>query len=269
MNKSNLKIDILQLNHLLNARKITTKQIFIKKKSLFKKIILNKNFMANNAEIKFLEKKLSIPLQKIKIKDKLPDYIYWSFSKIKKTKRPINRDGIHFYNYYSLPTPPEFIGPVILDILCPKNIMPKLNNGHLEQAITVNLGPSDIYGRWGVKKNKLNFSKMKFNSNRKNPWIIGDSYVEPAYCPHSYSLVTDSGSQILSYTAKSPIEKFVKNLNNSSPEGFKNVIKDLNLHAKVLNLDLIENYQNIKFGVVTARAFKPLQFMFEFFSKKK
>ena len=49
----------------------------------------------------------------------------------------------------------------------------------------------------------------------------------------------------------------------------KNVIKDLSLHAQVLNSDLTENYQNIEFGVVTARAFKPLKFMFEFFSKKK
>ena len=33
----------------------------------------------------------------------------------------------------------------------------KLNNGHLEQAITVNLGPGDIYGRWGenIKKKRI------------------------------------------------------------------------------------------------------------------
>ena len=227
MNKSNLKIDILKLNHFLNARKITKKQILSKKKSLHKKIVLNKNFIATSGEIDFLSKKISIPLEKIKFKQELPDYIYWNFDKIKKTKRPINRNGIHFYNYYSLPTPPEFIGPVILDILCPKNIMPKLNNGHLEQAITVNLGPSDIFGRWGVKKNKVNFSKMQFNSSKKNSWIIGDTYVEPAYCPHSYSRAEDTGSQILSYTAKSPIEKFVKSLNNCSKETFGNLIKDL------------------------------------------
>ena len=45
--------------------------------------------------------------------------------------------------------------------------MPKLNNGHLEQAITVNLGPSDIFGRWGLKKNRVNFAKMRFNSSKK------------------------------------------------------------------------------------------------------
>ena len=182
MTIENLEVDILKLNHFLNARKITTKQILSKNKSLYKKLVVNKNFKPNKNEIKFLEKKIIIPLSNISVKKKLPDYIFWNYKKIKKTKRSINRDGIHFYNYYSLPTPPEYIGPVILDILCPKNKMPKLNNGHLEQAITVNMGPGDINGRWGLKKNKTNFSIMKFNSNKKNNWIIGDTYVEPSYC---------------------------------------------------------------------------------------
>ena len=65
-----------------------------------------------------------------------------------------------FYNYYSLPIPEGFVGPVILDILCPKNKLPKLNNGHLEQAITINLGNSDIYGRWGKKLIKIISQKL-------------------------------------------------------------------------------------------------------------
>ena len=157
MTIENLEVDILKLNHFLNARKITTKQILSKNKSLYKKLVVNKNFKPNKKEIKFLEKKIIIPLSNISVKKKLPDYIFWNYKKIKKTKRSINRDGIHFYNYYSLPTPPEYIGPVILDILCPKNKMPKLNNGHLEQAITVNMGPGDINGRWGLKKIKKIF----------------------------------------------------------------------------------------------------------------
>ena len=94
--------------------------------------------------------------------------------------------------------------------MCPKNRLPKLNNGHLEQAITINLGKSDIYGHWGKGKNSTNFSKIKFNNTSLNPWIISDTYVEPTYCPHSYSRATDNNSQILSYTAKSPLEKLVK-----------------------------------------------------------
>ena len=38
MNKNNLRIDILKLNHFLNARQITKKQIFVKNKSLHKKL---------------------------------------------------------------------------------------------------------------------------------------------------------------------------------------------------------------------------------------
>jgi len=121
-------IDILKLNHWLNARKITKKYIYNKKKSLSIKINKNINFRATKDEIRFIKNEIFIPLEKIRFEEKLPDYIFWSSEKIKSTKRPINRDGIHFYNYYSLPTPPGFIGPVILDILCPKNKMPKLNN---------------------------------------------------------------------------------------------------------------------------------------------
>ena len=43
---------------------------------------------------------------------------------------------------------------------------------------------------------------------------------------HSYSRAEDVGSQILSYTAKSPIEKFVKSLNNSSAETYENLVNE-------------------------------------------
>ena len=84
------------------------------------------------------------------------------------------RDGIHFYNYYTLPSPKGFKSPVILDILCPYNKIPKLNNGHLEQAITINLGPGNIYGRWGkdIKKKKI-FQKIEFN-NKNDKWVVGE-----------------------------------------------------------------------------------------------
>ena len=210
----NIKIDHIKLNHWLNARKTTLSQFLLKNKSLKKKINLKKNFLINNRDASIIEKFLNISIKSIEKKARIPEYIFWKKEKILRTKRPINRDGIHFYNYYSLPAPDGFIGPVILDILCPKNKLPKLNNGHLEQAITVNLGPEDIFGRWGKKKNKLNFSKIKYNKSNKHTWVIGDTYVEPAYCPHSYSRATDNNSRILSYTSKSPIEKLVKQLNN-------------------------------------------------------
>ena len=243
-NEKLIVIDIIKLNHWLNARKITLP--FIKKriKSLANKLSIKKDFKINQKELDFINQELSIPTEKIRVLDKIPDYIYMSKTKVEKTKRPIMRDGIHFYNYYSLPIPNGFVGPVILDILCPRNKLPKLNNGHLEQAITINLGESDIYGRWGKNKSKINFSKIKFNSSKVNPWIIGDTYVEPTYCPHSYSRATSYNSQILSYTAKSPLEKLVKNLNNWSIKNYANLMK--NIRSKDARSDILKLYLNNK-----------------------
>ena len=250
MSQKKIIIDFIKLNHWLNARKITTKLIDKKQKTLAKKLSLKKNFSISPRELDFINTNLSIPTEKIEVQNKIPDYILWTKSKIDKTKRPINRDGIHFYNYYSLPIPNGFVGPVILDILCPKNKLPKLNNGHLEQAITINLGNSDIYGRWGKKKNKVNFSKIKYNNSSKNPWIIGDTYVEPTYCPHSYSRATEYNSQILSYTAKSPLEKFIKNLNNWSKSNYENLIKNIkskNPRVSILKLYLDNKGVDLKY----------------------
>ena len=236
MNNTKILVDNVKFNYWLNLRKITVNQLIKKKSSLKNKINTKKNFTINNVEIEFIQDYLKVSKDNILFKNDLPKYIFWSRETIEKTKRSINRSGIHFYNYYSLPTPKNFVGPVILDILCPKNKFPDLNNGHLEQAITVNLGPEDIYGRWGKLRKKDNFSKIKANNSGKNSWIIGDTYVEPTFCLHSYSRATNLNSQILSYTAKSPIDKFVKNLNLWSNESYKNFIKylDMNNNASVL-----------------------------------
>lgn len=245
-----IMIDFLKLNHWLNVRKITNSYISKNIKSLSDKINKKKNFNINQKELHFLNQKLLIPTEKIILKEKIPDYIYWTFAKIKKTKRSIKRDGIHFYNYYTLPVPLGYVGPVILDILCPKDKLPKLNNGHLEQAITINLGPSDIYGRWGKKKNKDNFSKIKFNKTSIHPWIVGDTYLEPTYCPHSYSRATTKNSQILSYTAKSPLEKLFKNFNNWKSNSFLNFIKYINspdIRRSILMFYLSNNGYDFKY----------------------
>ena len=248
--KNKIIIDFLKLNHWINARKITNYFLKKKHKKLSQKIKSKKNFIATPTELEFINNDLLIPTEKIIFKKNIPDYLFWSKNKIEKTKRPIMRDGMHFYNYYSLPIPEGFVGPVILDILCPKKKLPKLNNGHLEQAITINLGNSDIYGRWGKKINKNNFSKIKFNDTHKNSWIIGDTYVEPTYCPHSYSRATKMNSKILSYTAKSPLEKFIKNLNGWSDERYSKLIKNLKLYdfrASILNFYLNNHGIEIKY----------------------
>ena len=93
-----------------------------------------------------------------------PSFIYNSKETIEKTKRPIKRGGIHYYNYYTLPSPKGYVAPVLIDILCPKNKLPVLNNGHLEHAITINLGPGNIYGRWGENiKKKIEMGKDIFD----------------------------------------------------------------------------------------------------------
>lgn len=270
MQNNHIIIDFIKLNHWLNARKITNIYISKKLKTLSKKLKLKKNFKISNKELNFLNSTLSIPTDKIVSQNKLPDYIYWSKSKIDKTKRPIMRDGIHFYNYYSLPIPKGFIGPVILDILCPKNIIPKLNNGHLEQAITVNLGNSDIYGRWGKTKNNINFSKIKFNDTKKNSWIIGDTYVEPTYCPHSYSRATDKNSQILSYTAKSPLEKFLNNLNSLGKSSYLNMIQNLKVkNSRTSILKLYLNNRGINLNYLSKLLNKKIKKLDQIISDKK
>ena len=227
-----IDVDVVKINHWLNARKVTLIQIKEKKRDLYNKIKKKKNFSISIKDLNFLEKYLNIQQDDILLKKKLPDFIYFSKKKILSTKRPIKRDGIHFYNYYTLPSPQGFKSPVILDILCPYNKLPKLNNGHLEQAITVNLGPGDIYGRWGQNiKKKGNFSIIKSNKS-KNNWIVGDTYLEPTYLAHSYSLVNKTPSQILSYTAKSQLQKFSENSNIWPNQSYKNMIKAMTKYGQ-------------------------------------
>ena len=250
MESNHKKVDIIKINHWLNVRKITLQHLKKSIRSLYFKIKKKKNFKANQKELNFINSNLLISTEKILKTNNLPDYILMTKKAIDKTKRPIQRDGIHFYNYYSLPVPNGYVGPVILDILCPKDKLPKLNNGHLEQAITVNLGNSDIFGRWGERKNKENFSKIKFNSSKKNNWIVGDTYVEPTYCPHTYSRATNKNSQILSYTAKSPLEKLIRNLNSCSEENYKNFLKKIDfnkIRSSVLNLYLNNKGISLKY----------------------
>jgi 2-hydroxyethylphosphonate dioxygenase len=135
------------------------------------------------------------------------------------TCRPVQRDGIHFYNYYTMAAPPGRVAPVILDILCPPGRLPALNNGHLEPAITVNLGPGDIHGRWGAELTPATWSVLAANTG-DDRWITGDSYVEPSYRPHSYSLATDRPARIVSYTGQSNLAPLVEEVDGWSEPAF-------------------------------------------------
>ena len=48
---------------------------------------------------------LSIQVSDILKNPETPSFIYSSKKDLENTKRPIKRDGIHFYNYYTLPSP--------------------------------------------------------------------------------------------------------------------------------------------------------------------
>jgi transcriptional regulator with XRE-family HTH domain len=145
---------------------------------------------------------------------------------LQATCRPVQRDGIHFYNYYTMVAPPGRIAPVILDILCPATRLPALNNGHLEPAITVNLGPGDIRGRWAKKLTPDTWSVLAANDS-DDRWITGDSYVEPSYCPHSYALATDRPARIVSYTGQSNLAALVEELNSWSRSAFAACVEAL------------------------------------------
>ena len=147
-----------------------------------------------------------------------------SGDELRRTVRPIQRDGIHFYNYYTMAAPPGRVAPVILDILCPADRLPALNNGHLEPAITVNLGPGDIHGRWGEEIGPDTWQVLQANGGGDG-WIVGDSYVEPSYRPHSYSLASSRPARIVSYTGQSNIAALVAEFNSWSAPAFDNFVE--------------------------------------------
>jgi 2-hydroxyethylphosphonate dioxygenase len=135
------------------------------------------------------------------------------------TKRLVRRDGIDFYNYYTLAAADGRVAPVVLDILCPPGRVPALNQGHLEPAITVNLGPGDIHGRWGVELTPLNWQVLAANTGADR-WITGDSYVEPSFCPHTYSLVDGTPARIVSYTGVSNLSGLLEEVNDWPEDRF-------------------------------------------------
>lgn len=158
---------------------------------------------------------------------------------LRASRRPIQRDGIHFYNYYSMAGRPGQVAPVVLDILCPQDCLPALNNGHLEPAITVNLGPGDIHGRWGEELDEATWGVLEANRGAEG-WITGDSYVEPSFCPHSYSLCSRTPARIVSYTAESQLAPLIKEINDWPDHAFAALLELLPeaSPAQVLRVEL-------------------------------
>lgn len=162
---------------------------------------------------------LDIELEHLAVDALLPLAVHRPAASSEAERRTVRRDGIDFYVYYSLAAPRGHVAPVILDILCPSDRLPQLNQGHLEPAITVNLGPGDINGRWGPDLSPDTWSPLRANAGRDR-WITGDSYVEPAFCPHTYSLAGAQPARILSYTGASTLADLVDRTNTWPDQSF-------------------------------------------------
>ncbi len=238
--KKNNSVDPLKIIHWLNVRKSTFDVLnsYLKDKINF--VVNKENLDELDAfSLEKIAEFLDVPKKALITDKSVPSYIHHTKSQIEKTKRPINRGGIHFYNYYTLPSPHGYVAPVLIDILCPKNKMPTLNNGHLEPAITVSLGPNDIYARFAKKKNKLTFLKFKINHDKKTDWIVGSSYFEPSYCLHTYSRATNGPGKILSYTTKSNLESLLNSkLNDDSFENFATSLENKKPNRVMLKEDI-------------------------------
>ncbi|MAV76788.1 MAG: hypothetical protein CMG02_00350 [Candidatus Marinimicrobia bacterium] len=266
--KMSNRVDGIKLNHWLNVRKTSLDVLNKHLSSYINYQITFENLdQLDDHAINQIVKFLSIPKDFIQKSENIPAFIFSSKEQMQKTKRPIRRGGIHYYNYYTLPSPKGYVAPVLIDILCPKEKMPVLNNGHLEPAITVSLGPNDIYARFAKKINKTNFVKFRINPDPKTNWVVGSNYYEPSYCLHTYSRATDKPGKILSYTTKSNIESlFDSKLNSNS---FKNLGKNIDAekpNRSFLLQDILNRGYDLE--AISKKTKISLKKMKKYFSKK-
>lgn len=243
------RIDKIKFNHWLNIRKTSLDVL-----NDMLRGVLNYEIKLDNLDklddhaIHKITEILKIKKNDLTQSNEVPTYIYNSKQQIKKSKRPIKRGGIHFYNYYTLPSPEGYVAPVLIDILCPKNKLPTLNNGHLEPAITVSLGPNDIYARFAKKINDITFLKFRVNPDKKTDWVVGSNYYEPSYCLHTYSRATDKPGMILSYTTRSNLENlFNSKLSQNSFKNFKKQINSQKPERSFLKQDLTDKGYSLEY----------------------
>ena len=235
------QIDEVKLNHWLNIRKTTFEVLndYLAGK-INSKISKNNLKELDQFSIEKIAEVLRIPTSYLLKEEDVPVFLFQTKEEIKKTRRPIYRGGIHFYNYYTLPTPHAYVAPVLIDILCPKDKLPVLNHGHLEPAVTISLGPNDIYARFAKKLNKTTWLKFKINKDKKSDWVVGSSYYEPSYCLHTYSRATNGPGRILSYTTRSNLENLLgKKFNNNSFDNFVKIINGLKINRYFFKLDIM------------------------------
>ncbi|HEV2376573.1 MAG TPA: histidine kinase [Streptosporangiaceae bacterium] len=229
-----MRLDSFKLAHWLNARKYTVAQaadLAGLSVDVLQAILGGQGGELGEKDAAAVACALSVaPSQLEAAADLELTVVHHSAERMRASRRPIQRDGIHFYNYYTLAAPDGRVAPVILDILCPADRLPALNNGHLEPAITVNLGPGDIHGRWGEELTPETWQVLAANTGHDR-WITGDSYIEPSYCPHSYSLASGRPARIVSYTAHSNLAALVTDANTWSGPAFDEAVGALSSHV--------------------------------------
>jgi hypothetical protein len=222
-----VRIDPFKLAHWMNARKCTAAQTAELARLPSARLGVLMDGGAGEAasdEIAAIASALRVePSQLAATSARDLTVVHQSAGTLRATRRPIQRDGIHFYNYYTMAAPPGRVAPVVLDILCPADRLPALNNGHLEPAITVNLGPGDIYGRWGEELARPTWQVLAANTG-PDRWITGDSYIEPSFCRHTYSRASDMPARIVSYTTPANIAPLVDELNAWSDAAFERCV---------------------------------------------
>lgn len=219
-----MRLDPFKLTRWMNARKYTltqTAELAGLPVAMLQSVLDEKDIGLGAAEVAALGAALRVEAAQLTQTDARDlAVVHQCATDMHASARPIQRDGIHFYNYYSLAGPEGRVAPVVLDILCPATRLPALNQGHLEPAITVNLGPGAINGRWGTELSPHTWQVLQANTGTDD-WITGDSYVEPSYCPHSYSLAGDLPARIVSYTGWSALAGLAADVDNWPAEAFE------------------------------------------------
>ena len=79
-------LDIIKINHWLNARKLTINLFKVKKFNLYKKLKKNKNFKCSDNEINYLLKNLNVNKSDLILKKTLPEYIFKTKNKFSQLK---------------------------------------------------------------------------------------------------------------------------------------------------------------------------------------
>lgn len=219
-------LDTFKVMHWMNARKITADEFAVRlgvEDARLGEWLGQDSFALSDELSSSLAKVLDVEAGQLAAGERREQVVIRTAAEMRATCRAVRRDGIHFYNYYTMAAPPGKVAPVVLDILCPPDRLPALNNGHLEPAITVNLGPGDIHGRWGEELTDATWRRMRANRGEES-WVVGDSYVEPSFCPHTYALAGDEPARIISYTGESGLAALVAETNEWADHAFDELV---------------------------------------------